>query len=112
MAQHQPTVQTKAEEHFVQIPVNIGRDSTTLVNPNRIPNHWPTILLSTIFAIIGQTIAKLLENFYYNKINRSDTTNAAKTTAFGLKLSYKPSDSLSSSSLSSSSPPRNTTTLL
>ncbi|CAF1926968.1 BnaC05g15350D [Brassica napus] len=73
MAQHQPMFQTKPEEHLVQIPVNIERDSTTLVNPNRKPNHWPTILLSTIFVIIGQCIAKLLENFYYEQINRSES---------------------------------------
>ncbi|KAG2303339.1 hypothetical protein Bca52824_031990 [Brassica carinata] len=68
MAQHQPIFQTKPEEHSVQIPVNIERDSTTLVNPNRKPNHWPTILLSTIFVII----AILLENFYYEQINQSE----------------------------------------
>ncbi|KAF8080443.1 hypothetical protein N665_0944s0008 [Sinapis alba] len=72
MAQHQPIFQTKPEEHFVQIPMNTERDSTTLINPNRKPNHWPTIILSTIFVIIGQSIAKLLENFYYDKINRSE----------------------------------------
>ncbi|XP_009149463.2 purine permease 14-like [Brassica rapa] len=64
--------QTKPEEHFVQVPVSIERDPTTLINSNRKPNHWPTILLSTIFAIIGQTIAKLLENLYYEQINRSE----------------------------------------
>ncbi|KAJ4916209.1 putative purine permease 14 [Raphanus sativus] len=71
MAQHQPIFQTKPEEHSVQIPVSIERDSTTLTNPNRKPNHWPTILLSTIFVIIGQSIAILLENLYYEQINRS-----------------------------------------
>ncbi|KAG2303337.1 hypothetical protein Bca4012_062107 [Brassica carinata] len=72
MAQHQPIFQTKLEEDFVQIPMNIERDSTTLVSSDRKPNHWPTIVLSTIFVIIGQSIAKLLENFYYDKINRSE----------------------------------------
>ncbi|CAN6902842.1 unnamed protein product [Brassica oleracea] len=63
-------------EHFVQIPINIERDSTTLINQtgnsNRRPNHWPTILLSTILVILGQSVAKLLENFYYDQINRSE----------------------------------------
>ncbi|CAN6886496.1 hypothetical protein Bca4012_071048 [Brassica carinata] len=72
MAQNQPIFQIKPEEHFAQIPVSIERDSTTLINSNRKPNHWPTILLSTICVIIGQSIAKLLENFYYDKINRSE----------------------------------------
>ncbi|KAF8112433.1 hypothetical protein N665_0064s0065 [Sinapis alba] len=76
MAQNQPIFQTKPQEHFVQIPINIERDSTTLINQtgnsNRKPNHWPTIILSTIFVIVGQSIAKLLENFYYDQINRSE----------------------------------------
>ncbi|VVA91906.1 unnamed protein product [Arabis nemorensis] len=77
MAQNQqPIFQTKPQEHLVQIPLNIERDSTTLINQignsNRKPNHWPTIILSIIFVITGQTIAKLLENFYYDKINRSE----------------------------------------
>ncbi|KAJ0257416.1 hypothetical protein HA466_0082840 [Hirschfeldia incana] len=72
MSQHQPIFQTKPEEHLVQIPMNMERGSTTLMNPNRKPNHWPTIVLSTILAIIGQSIAKLLENSYYDKINRSE----------------------------------------
>ncbi|CAN7134021.1 unnamed protein product [Brassica rapa subsp. narinosa] len=76
MAQNQPIFQTKPQEHFVQIPINIERDSTTLINQtgnsNRKPNHWPTILLSTILVIVGQSVAKLLENFYYDQINRSE----------------------------------------
>ncbi|KFK44094.1 hypothetical protein AALP_AA1G215200 [Arabis alpina] len=77
MAQNQqPIFQTKPQEHLVQIPLNIERDSTTLINQtgnsNRKQNHWPTIILSIIFVIVGQTIAKLLENFYYDKINRSE----------------------------------------
>lgn len=76
MAQNQPIFQTKPQEHFVQIPINIERDSTTLINQtgnsNRRPNHWPTILLSTILVILGQSVAKLLENFYYDQINRSE----------------------------------------
>ncbi|KAG2319687.1 hypothetical protein Bca4012_054074 [Brassica carinata] len=74
MAQNQPIFQTKPEEHFVQIPINNERDSTTLItgNSNRKPNHWPTIILSTIFVILGQSIARLLENFYYDQINRSE----------------------------------------
>ncbi|XP_018450527.1 purine permease 14 [Raphanus sativus] len=77
MAQNQqPIFQTKPQDHFVQIPINIERDSTTLINQtgnsNRKPNHWPTILLSTILVIVGQTVAKLLENFYYDQINRSE----------------------------------------
>ncbi|KAJ0247774.1 Purine permease 14 [Hirschfeldia incana] len=77
MAQNQqPIFQTKPQDHFVQIPINIERDSTTLINQtgnsNRKPNHWPTILLSTIFVILGQSVARLLENFYYDQINRSE----------------------------------------
>ncbi|KAG7597631.1 hypothetical protein ISN44_As06g019710 [Arabidopsis suecica] len=78
MAQNQqPIFQTKPPEQFVQIPINIERDSsTTRMNQtgitNRKPNHWPTITISIIFVIIGQSIAKLLENFYYDKINRSE----------------------------------------
>ncbi|ESQ34818.1 hypothetical protein EUTSA_v10007873mg [Eutrema salsugineum] len=77
MAQNQqPIFQTKPQEHFVQIPINIERDSTTLINQtgnsSRKPNHWPTIILSIIFVIVGQSIAKLLENFYYDQIHRSD----------------------------------------
>ncbi|KAL1217667.1 Purine permease 14 [Cardamine amara subsp. amara] len=77
MAQNnQPIFQTKPQEQFVQIPINIERDSTTLMsqtgNSNRKPNHWPTIIISIIFVIVGQSIAKLLENFYYDQINRSE----------------------------------------
>ncbi|KAF8112432.1 hypothetical protein N665_0064s0064, partial [Sinapis alba] len=76
MAQNQPIFQTNPEEHFVPIPINTERDLTSLINQignsNRKPNHWPTIILSTIFVIVGQSIAKLLENFYYDQINRSE----------------------------------------
>ncbi|KAL1209361.1 Purine permease 14 [Cardamine amara subsp. amara] len=77
MAQNnQPIFHTKPQEQFVQIPINIERDSTTLMNQtgnsNRKPNHWPTIIISIIFVIVGQSIAKLLENFYYDQINRSE----------------------------------------
>uniref|UniRef100_A0A1J3GUS0 Probable purine permease n=1 Tax=Noccaea caerulescens TaxID=107243 RepID=A0A1J3GUS0_NOCCA len=75
MAQNQqPIFQAKPPEHFVQIPINIERDSTTLINQtgNRKPNHWPTIIISIVFVIVGQSIARLLENLYYDQINRSD----------------------------------------
>ncbi|CAN8292362.1 unnamed protein product [Cochlearia groenlandica] len=77
---NQPIFQTKPQDIFVQIPINIERDPSTLTNQtgnsNQKPNHWPTILISTIFVIIGQSVARLLENFYYDQINRSDYNEA------------------------------------
>ncbi|KAJ0257418.1 hypothetical protein HA466_0082860 [Hirschfeldia incana] len=61
---HQP-VQTKPQETIVHIPVYTKQDLITFVN--RKLNHWPTIILCVVFVITGQSIAKILENFYYNE---------------------------------------------
>ncbi|XP_010477200.1 PREDICTED: probable purine permease 14 [Camelina sativa] len=68
---HQP-FQTKAQV----LAENFVHDSTTLIdqtgNSNQKPDHWPTIILCIIFVITGQSIAKLLENFYYEQLQRMD----------------------------------------
>ncbi|KAF8080442.1 hypothetical protein N665_0944s0007 [Sinapis alba] len=70
---HQP-LQTKPQETFVHIPIytTTKQDMTTIINQtgnsNRKPNHWPTIILCNIFVITGQSIAKIIENFYYGQL--------------------------------------------
>ncbi|XP_010533260.1 PREDICTED: probable purine permease 14 [Tarenaya hassleriana] len=75
MAQnHQPHVQTKQDE-FVEIPMNIERGTATLINQtggNRKKRQWVTIVICISFVVIGQSIARLLENFYYDQTHRLD----------------------------------------
>ncbi|KAF3608006.1 hypothetical protein DY000_02045895 [Brassica cretica] len=71
---HQP-IQTKPQETFVRIPVYTKQDLIALGNSNRKLNHWPTIILCIIFVITGQSIAKILENFYYDQIDHNDKYN-------------------------------------
>ncbi|KAL1207768.1 Purine permease 14 [Cardamine amara subsp. amara] len=83
MAKNDQPVQTKPQEKHVHIPIKIEQDSTGLSNQtgnsNQKPIHWPTIILCIIFVITGQSIAKLLENFYYyNQIQRRDYNNAKR----------------------------------
>ncbi|EOA38008.1 hypothetical protein CARUB_v10009477mg [Capsella rubella] len=66
MVKNHQIVQTKAQENFVHIPINIKQESTTLIY------HWPTIIVCIIFVITGQSTTKLLENFYYNQLQRKD----------------------------------------
>ncbi|CAF1926971.1 BnaCnng57190D [Brassica napus] len=71
---HQP-IQTKPQETFVRIPVYTKQDLIALGNSNRKLNHWPTIILCIIFVITGQSIANILENFYYDQIDHDDKYN-------------------------------------
>ncbi|CAH8385524.1 unnamed protein product [Eruca vesicaria subsp. sativa] len=69
---HQP-LQTKPQETFVNIPVYTKQDLITLGNSNRKLNHWPTtIILCIILVITGQSIALILENFYYHQIDHTE----------------------------------------
>ncbi|XP_010498400.1 PREDICTED: probable purine permease 14 [Camelina sativa] len=76
MAKNHQLVQTKAQEKIVHIPINMEHDSTTLINQtgnsNQKSNHWPTIILCIVFVITGQSIDKILENFYYDQLQRMD----------------------------------------
>ncbi|XP_010431526.1 PREDICTED: probable purine permease 14 [Camelina sativa] len=56
---------------FVQIPIhNEEHSSTTLMNQTATLNRtstikWPTIIICVIFVITGQSVARLIENYYY-----------------------------------------------
>ncbi|CAF2201489.1 unnamed protein product [Brassica rapa subsp. narinosa] len=77
----QTAIQTKPREQFVQTP-NEEHRSTTVMNQTGTLNRtdtikWPTIIICFILVITGQSIAKLLENYYYlhttNKLKRRAT---------------------------------------
>ncbi|KAF8052850.1 hypothetical protein N665_1499s0008 [Sinapis alba] len=81
MGHNQTPMQTKPREQFVQIP-NEEHRSTTVMNQTGTLNRtntikWPTIIICTIMVITGQSIAKLLENYYY-----LHTTNKRRATWF------------------------------
>ncbi|CAF2084368.1 BnaA06g13950D [Brassica napus] len=92
---HQP-IQTKPQETCVHIPVYTKQDLITLGNSNRKLNHWPTIILCIIFVITGQSIAKILENFYYDQIDLTQkrqndgvwTQSLLQTVGFPLLLPF------------------------
>ncbi|CAG7869427.1 unnamed protein product, partial [Brassica rapa] len=80
----------------VHIPVYTKQDLITLGNSNRKLNHWPTIILCIIFVITGQSIAKILENFYYDQIDLTQkrqndgvwTQSLLQTVGFPLLLPF------------------------
>ncbi|CAN6935831.1 unnamed protein product, partial [Brassica oleracea] len=81
MGHNQTPMQTKPREQFVQIP-NEEHRSTTVMNQTGTLNRtdtikWPTIIICFILVITGQSIAKLLENYYY-----LHTTNKRRATWF------------------------------
>ncbi|XP_010539873.1 PREDICTED: probable purine permease 14 [Tarenaya hassleriana] len=70
MAQNQSPTQSK-QERFVEIPLNIEQGSRTMANQRK-KNQWATIIICIAFVIIGQSIARILENFYYEETHRLD----------------------------------------
>ncbi|CAH8383200.1 unnamed protein product [Eruca vesicaria subsp. sativa] len=79
MGHNQTPMQTKPREQFVQIPKE-EHHSATVMNQTGTLNRtdtikWPTIIICTILVITGQSIVKLLENYYYlHTINKPRAT--------------------------------------
>ncbi|CAN8292358.1 unnamed protein product [Cochlearia groenlandica] len=76
MAQkNQPTLQTKTQALAENLVKNKEQDSTTVMNlvenSNRKQNAT-TMLLAMIFIFLGQSIGKLLEDYYYHQNNPRD----------------------------------------
>ncbi|CDY47520.1 hypothetical protein BRARA_G03353 [Brassica rapa] len=94
----QTAIQTKPREQFVQTP-NEEHRSTTVMNQTGTLNRtdtikWPTIIICFILVITGQSIAKLLENYYYlhttNKLKRRATWFQSLLQVIGFPFLHTP----------------------